>query len=186
MLQATISCWCINDGAGRVHFAWQVSLYWSLKSGLFLYCGVNNYFSLLYFCYRSALSLSINCYIIILNINYISKFFCIIWQNIEKQRKQTNIQKKPQYSLLMKSITQVQSMNDTTIHTGFILLGGSVWNSISNLFFVHSGCLKINGRLVIFIIHRFWCKASCTPVYAKERSLSLSKRLSVMSSIRVF
>lgn len=46
-------------------------------------------------------------------------------------------------------------MNDTTIHTGFISLCGSVWNSISNIFFVHSGCLKINGRLVIFIIHRF-------------------------------
>lgn len=29
------------------------------------------------------------------------------------------------------------------------------WNSIFNIFFVHSSCLKIYGRLVIFIINRF-------------------------------
>lgn len=68
-------------------------------------------------------------------------------------------------------------MNDTTIHTGFILLWGSVWNSIPNIFFVHSGCLKINGRLVIFIINRFLERPHAwphTPLFMLRRGLCRS------------
>lgn len=55
---------------------------------------------------------------------------------------------------LTKSRTQRPPVSVAAAHAGFI---DALWACLKlnpNIFFVHNGCLKFNGRLVKFIIHR--------------------------------